>query len=152
LKGLPYLEPGTPIFVEDLEAWEKKAGIKVSSGDAVLVRTGRWARRAKLGPWTVGQNEAGLHASTVQWLKDRGVALVGSDSALDVIPSLVEGITLPVHVLVIAAVGLNILDNQDLEALGDLAAKQNRWQFMLTVAPVPVLGGTGFPVNALATF
>ncbi len=24
LKGLPYLEPGTPIFVEDLEAWEKK--------------------------------------------------------------------------------------------------------------------------------
>ena len=30
LKGLPYLEPGTPIFVEDLEAWEKNAGIKVA--------------------------------------------------------------------------------------------------------------------------
>ena len=24
LKGVPYLEPGTRIFVEDLEAWEKK--------------------------------------------------------------------------------------------------------------------------------
>ena len=24
LKGVPYLEPGTPIYVEDLEAWEKR--------------------------------------------------------------------------------------------------------------------------------
>ena len=26
LKNLPWLEPGTPVFVEDLEAWEKQAG------------------------------------------------------------------------------------------------------------------------------
>ena len=129
---MPYLEPGTPIFVEDIEAWEKKAGIKVSSGDALLLRTGRWARRAKLGPWNIGQNEAGFHASVGAWLKERGVALIGSDAALDVMPSLVEGINLPVHTLAITALGLNILDNQDLEAVGDLAAKLNRWEFMLT--------------------
>jgi kynurenine formamidase len=152
LRGVPYLEPGTPIFIEDIEAWEKKAGVKVSSGDAFILRTGRWARRDKLGPWDIGSSEAGLHASTVQWLKDRGVSLIASDSALDVMPSLVESQALPVHVLVIAALGLNILDNQDLEPLGDVAAKQNRWEFLLTVAPVPVAGGTGFPVNALATF
>ena len=52
LKGVPYLEPGTPIYPEDLEAWEKQAGVKVSSGDVVFVRTGRWARRAALGPRT----------------------------------------------------------------------------------------------------
>jgi kynurenine formamidase len=151
-KNLPYLEPGTPIFVEDLEAWEKRAGIKVGPGDALLVRTGRWARRQALGPWNVGQNAAGLHASTAAWLKARGVALIGSDAALDVVPSLVTGINLPVHTLAITALGLNILDNQDLEALGELAAAQKRWEFMLTVAPVPVTGGTGFPVNALATY
>jgi hypothetical protein len=49
LRNLPYLEPGTAIYVEDLEAWEKKAGIKIASGDAVLLRTGRWARREKTG-------------------------------------------------------------------------------------------------------
>lgn len=152
LKGLPYLEPGTPIFVEDLEAWEKRAGFKVGPGDALLIRTGRWARRAEKGPWNVGQNAAGLHASVGEWLKVRGVALIGSDAALDVVPSLVEGQNLPVHTLAITALGLNILDNQDLEALGTLAAAQRRWEFMLTVAPVPVTGGTGFPVNALATF
>jgi kynurenine formamidase len=151
-KNLPYLEPGTPIFVEDLEAWEKRAGLKVGPGDALLVRTGRWARRQALGPWNVGQNAAGLHASTAAWLKARGVALIGSDAALDVVPSLVTGINLPVHTLAITALGLNILDNQDLEALGELAAAQKRWEFMLTVAPVPVTGGTGFPVNALATY
>ena len=151
-KGLPYLEPGTPIFVEDLEAWEKRAGVKVGPGDALLIRTGRWARRSALGPWNVGQNAAGLHASTAAWLKARGVALIGSDDALDVVPSLVTGIALPVHTLVITSLGINILDNQDLEALGDLAQSQKRWEFLLTVAPVPVTGGTGFPVNALATY
>src|SRR6478736_7491395 len=79
LRNLPYLEPGTAIYVEDLEAWEKKAGVKIASGDAVLLRTGRWARREKLGPWNVGQSAAGLHASVAPFIKARGVAIVGSD-------------------------------------------------------------------------
>jgi kynurenine formamidase len=152
LKNLPYLEPGTAIYVEDLEAWEKKAGVKVSAGDAVLVRTGRWARRDKLGPWNVAQSAAGVHASVAPWFKARGVAFAGSDAALDVTPSLVEGNNLPVHTLFINAMGIHLLDNQDLEALSATAAKLNRWEFMLTIAPVPVTGGTGFPLNALATF
>ena len=49
LKGVPYLEPGTRIFVEDLEAWERKAGVKAMAGDALLLRWGRWARRRALG-------------------------------------------------------------------------------------------------------
>src|SRR6185503_3993432 len=138
LKGVPYLEPGTPVFQEDLEAWEAKAGIKVSPGDAIFLRTGRWARREKLGPWNVGRNEAGYHASVAPWLKARGVSFLGSDDAQDVTPSLVEGVNLPVHTLAITAMGIDILDNQDLEALGDTASKLNRWEFLLTVAPVPV--------------
>jgi kynurenine formamidase len=152
LKNVDYLEPGTAIYVEDIEAWEKKAGVKVASGDAVFVRTGRWARRDKLGPWNVAQNAAGVHASVAPWFKARGVAFAGSDAALDVTPSLVEGNNLPVHTLFINAMGIHLLDNQDLEALSATAAKLNRWEFMLTIAPVPVTGGTGFPLNALATF
>ena len=152
LRGLDYLEPGTPIFVEDIEAWEKKARVKVAPGDAIFVRTGRWLRREKLGPWPVGRNQAGLHASIAPWLKERGVAFLGGDGAQDVTPSLVEGITLPVHTLAITALGIDILDNQDLEAVAATAARLNRWEFLLVVAPVPVTGGTGFPVNALAIF
>ena len=117
-----------------------------------MVRTGRWARRDKVGPWNVAQGAAGVHASVAPWFKARGVAFAGSDAALDVTPSLVEGNNLPVHTLFINAMGIHLLDNQDLEALSATAAKLNRWEFMLTIAPVPVTGGTGFPLNALATF
>ena len=128
LKNVPYLEPSTPVYTE------------------------RWARREKLGPWRVAQNAAGLHASVAPWIKARGVSFAGSDDALDVVPSLVEGQPLPVHTLFITALGINLLDNQDLEAVAETAARLNRWEFLLMVAPIPVTGGTGFPVNALAVF
>jgi kynurenine formamidase len=152
LKGLPYLEPGTAIYQEDVEAWEKQAGVKIGPGDALLLRTGRWARRDELGPWAVGRNAAGFHASIAPWLKARGVAFLGSDAASEVMPSLVEGVNLPVHTLVITALGINILDNQDLERLSETAARLKRWAFMLTINPLPVTGGTGSPLNTLATF
>jgi kynurenine formamidase len=152
LRNLPYLEPGTPVYVEDLEAWEKKSGVKIASGDAIFLRTGRWARREKLGPWNVSQSAAGFHGSVAPWIKARGVAFVGSDDAQEVVPTMVEGVALPVHTLLLTGLGINLLDNQDLEALGNTAAKLNRWEFMLTIAPVPVTGGTGFPLNALAMF
>jgi kynurenine formamidase len=152
LKGVPYLEPQTPLYVEDIEAWEQRAGVTVSPGDIIFVRTGRWARRAALGPWQVSGNSAGLHASVLPWIKERGVAAVGSDVATDVMPSLVEGVTQPVHTMLIAGFGSNIFDNMDLEALAEAAAAANRWEFMLTAGPIPVEGGTGSPLNPIAVF
>jgi kynurenine formamidase len=152
LKGVPYLEPGTAIYQEDVEAWEKMARVKIEPGDALLLRTGRWARREKVGPWAVGRNAAGFHASIVPFIKARGVAIVGSDAASEVTPTMVAGVNLPVHTLLITALGINILDNQDLEALAGTAAKLKRWEFMITINPMPITGGTGSPLNTLATF
>ena len=152
LKGVPYLEPGTPIYVEDLDAWEEMAGVTVQPGDAVFIRTGRWARRAEVGPWNISQNAAGLHASTLPWFKSRDVSFMGSDAALDVVPSLVEDVRLPVHLLTIVAMGVDLFDNQDLEALAETAASLNRWEFTLVAGPLAVENGTGSPVNALAIF
>jgi kynurenine formamidase len=140
------------VFVEDIEAWEKKAGVKVSSGDAIFLRTGRWARREKLGPWNVAATAAGFHASVAPWVKARGVSFVGSDSVTDLRPNLVESVRDPFHTLMIAALGVDIFDNQDLEAVGETAARLNRWEFMLTVGPLPVVNATGSPTNALAIF
>lgn len=150
LKGVDWLEPGTAVTVADLEAWEAATGITVGSGDAVVLRTGRWARRAALGPDR--QGFAGWHASTVAWLKARDVAIIGSDAALDVSPSGVEGVGSPVHALVLVALGMPILDAMNLEAVAAKAAELNRWEFLLTAAPLKVVGGTGSPLNAIATF
>ncbi len=153
LRGVPYLEPGTPIYVEDLEAWEKQAGIKVSAGDALFVRTGVWARRKAAGPWLRGRAEggrsAGLDPSVIPWLKARDIAILGSDHPQYVSPSNLLG---AVHDFSLLYLGVHLFDNCDLEALADAAAARRRWEFLLTAAPLPIRGGTGSPANPIATF
>ena len=152
-KGVDYLEPGTPIYPEDLDAWEKKARVKVASGDVMLVRTGRWARRAAKGPWPINQEGlAGLHVSCTKWLHERDVAILGGDGAQDVLPSGVAGVSQPVHVLVLVAMGMPIFDNCDLELIGREADRRRRWDFMLTASPAAVPGATGSVLNPIATF
>ncbi|MEZ5357054.1 MAG: cyclase family protein [Bryobacteraceae bacterium] len=152
LKGAEWLEPGTPIYPEDLEAWEKKAGVKVGSGDIVLIYTGRWARRAAKGPWAVMNNAAGLNASCARWLKSRDAAVLGSDGASDVMPSGVAGVNQPIHQLTLIAMGMPIFDNLDLEAVAKEAAQRKRWAFLVTAAPLAIGGGTGSPLNPIAIF
>jgi kynurenine formamidase len=151
LKGVEYLGGSTPIYPEDLDAWEKKTGVCVQPGDAVLIRTGRWARNAAEPDWKY-EEFAGLHASCLLWLKARDVAVIGSDLALDVLPSHVEGFGFPVHYGVLYGMGMPVLDNNDYEQLGDECQKRGRWSFLLTVNPLAVEGGTGSPVNPIAYF
>lgn len=153
LRNLSWIEPGTAIFAEDIEEWERVANVRIAEGDAIFVRTGRWARWEQLGAWNISVHEAGLHPSVAKWLKERGVAIIGSDSGLDVLPSPVEGVPdMPLHELALAALGIVILDNHDLEALAATAAELNRWEFMVSFAPLAVSGGTGSPVNTIAVF
>ncbi len=152
LKGVPYLDGAVAIYPSDLDAWEKRAGVKIGPGDAVFIYTGRWARRAAKGPWDAEKGTAGLHVSCARWLKQRDIAILGSDAASDVLPSGVEGVSHPVHLLMLHAMGVHIFDNCDLEALSAAAAKRKRWTFLLSAAPLPIKGGTGSPLNPIATF
>jgi kynurenine formamidase len=153
LKGVPYLEPGTPIYVQDLEAWEKKVGVKVSAGDALFVRTGVWARRKAMGPWLRGRAEggksAGLDPSVIPWLRQRDVSILGSDHPQYVAPSNLRG---AVHDFALLYLGVHLFDNCDLEALAGAAASRKRWEFLFTAAPLAIPGGTGSPINPIATF
>ena len=151
LKGVPYLAQGTPIYVEDLEAWEKRAGVKVGPGDALFVRTGVWAQRKVIGPYARGRNakDAGLDPSVIPWLKQRDVAIMGSDHPQYVSPS---SVTAAAHDFSLIYLGVHLIDNADLEALAEACAARNRWEFLLTMAPIPYPGGTGSPINPIAIF
>ncbi|HYR89394.1 MAG TPA: cyclase family protein [Terriglobia bacterium] len=152
LKGVDYLELGTRIFPEDLEAWEKKAGVKAGAGDALLLRWGRWTRRARLGPWPINEGMAGLDNSVIPWLKKRDIAILGWETpdyaphpAGDLPPS-------SVHNFALTILGIHLLDRADFDAVSEAAAARNRWEFMLTIAPLPIPRGTGSPVNPIAMF
>jgi kynurenine formamidase len=151
LKGVDYLEPGTRIFPEDLEAWERKTGVKVSPGDAFIVRWGKWARRARVGPWA-NDDAAGLDNSCIPWLKNRDVALLGWETAgySPQPPGDIPKSSL--HNFVLEILGVHILDRGDFEALSEAAAVRNRWDFMLMIGPLPIPHGTGSPVNPIAIF
>ena len=151
-KGQPFLEPGTAITIADLEAWEAKTGTTVGSGDVLLIRTGRWERIRQKGQWNFLEGAAGLHASTAVWLRQRDVAVIGSDGVSDVMPSGVEGLLNPLHELVLVGLGMPILDNLDLDSLSAAAVERNRWEFLFVGAPLRVVGGTGSPLNPLAVF
>lgn len=152
LKGVPYLGDDEAIFPEDLEAWETKTRITIGSGDAVFIRTGRWRRVAEQGPLNLNRQTPGLYASCAKWLRERNIALLGSDVVQDVRPSRVEGVNQPIHQLFLVAVGTPLIDNCDLEALSQAAAERQRWEFLFTITPLRVPGATGAPLNPIATF
>lgn len=150
LKGVPYLGDSVHVYVQDLESWEKRSGVKVSAGDALFIRVGHWARRRATGDrsdWS-----AGLDPSVIPWLRERGVAVLGSEGPHDVIPNPYQIGPAPLHWFALVFLGMTLMDYLDLDSLSDMAVKNRRWEFLLTVAPMPIVGATGSPVNPIAVF
>jgi kynurenine formamidase len=148
-----WLDPGTAIHREDLEALEKLEHVKVSAGDVILLYTGRWKRRAALGPWPNDTGFAGYHADVAYFLKERGVSFIGGDGPNDVSPTgLPPTITIPLHRLALVAMGVSIFDNLDFERAVEQARRMNRYEFLFTAAPLRIDKGTGSPLNPLAIF
>lgn len=148
--GTAWLEPGQAVRAADVVAAEEALGVEVGEGDAVLLRVGRFRRRRELGAWDLDAASAGFHVEAMPLLAERGIALLGGDGDSDVRPSPVEGLHSPVHALAVAAMGVPLLDNLDLEALSVAAAETERYEFLLVVAPLNIPGGTGSPVNPIA--
>jgi kynurenine formamidase len=153
LKGVPYMKPGEAIYPEDLDAAEKKFGVKVGPGDVLIIRSGNWERRKAEGPnRPMIDGGSGLQASCLPWLKQRDIAMLGGDLAQDVMPSGYQEYTLPVHRILLTAMGCWILDNCNLEDLARVCKQENRYEFMLVVNPLRLANGTGAPVNPIAIF
>jgi hypothetical protein len=59
---------------------------------------------------------------------------------------------LALHDFVLTMLGVHLLDRADFDALAEAAAARQRWEFLLTIAPLPIPNGTGSPVNPIAVF
>jgi len=152
LLGVEWLDPKTAITIEQLEAAEKAQGVRITEGDIVLVATGRDVRREQHGPWSpLTDGLAGMHPECVEWIYDRGIAVLGGDGVSDVLPNIgIEGWAMPIHQCTLAGMGVHLLDNLRLDRLAEACARHKRWSFLFTVAPLRVERATGSPVNPIA--
>jgi kynurenine formamidase len=151
-RNVAWLQPGDRITAADLDSAEQAGRVRVGDGDIVLVRTGHYRRRSQLGPWDAATAKAGLDPRAMRWLAERHVAVLGADGDSDTMPGLVEGVSYPVHVLAMCALGIPLLDCLNLEDLASACTREDRWDFLLTVAPLVLRHGTGTPVNPIAVF
>jgi len=150
LRGVRWLEPGDSVTAAELAAAETAQQVRAGPGDVLFVRVGHRRRRGELGPWDVAKSRAGLHPDAMEYLAERQIAALGSDSNSDTAPSVVEGVAFPVHVLAIQALGLHLLDYLQFEDLLPACEAAGRWAFLCAVAPLRLPGGTGSPVNPIA--
>ncbi|MFT7647399.1 MAG: kynurenine formamidase [Candidatus Poriferisodalaceae bacterium] len=154
-QAVDWFEPGRGIMPDELDAAAEAQKVTIEPGDAVLLRTGYGERLRRNGPDAMGRggsSRAGWHAACLPWFHQHEVAVIGADTAQDVVPSGYQFSHNPVHSIGIVAMGLWLLDNCDLEPLAAACRERDRWDFHLQIAPLRVIGGTGSPVNPIATF
>jgi kynurenine formamidase len=90
-----------------------------------------------------------LHASCLEFLRDTDISVLVWDM-LETIPFGYE-LHFTVHAA-IAAFGLTLVDNAELEALSEASEAEGRYEFLFTAAPLVMVGATGSPINPIANF
>jgi kynurenine formamidase len=127
--------------------------VNIQRGDTVLVRTG-WGRYFAQNPALYkGDNAAGVGVTGAQYLIKRGARVVGNDTLtfevrppISAPPEVPQFQVFPVHMLLIADNGINIIENYALEEIA--AAKE--YEFLLVVPPLKIRGGTGSALRSFA--
>ena len=154
-QGVHWLEAGEGVMPEDLEAAEKAAGrarrVRAISCWCAPATTAGGSREGPVQPAARPATPA-LHAACCPWLRERGVAMIGTDTHNDVAPPPYPSMGNSFHVVCLVAMGLWLIDNANLEDLARTAARRNRWEFLLTIAPLRLKNVTGSPVNPIAVF
>jgi kynurenine formamidase len=145
------------IDVATLDATLEAQGVSIERGDVLLVRTG-WAgwymtlgSQAQLAAVQADSVQPGLQGGrpVAGWLWDHHVSAVAADNmALEAYP-IDEGPD-SLHRLLIPGFGMPIGEYFWLDGLAEACARDGRWSFLFTSAPLNVVGGVGSPPNALA--
>ncbi len=155
-RGVASVTQDAPVHGWELDEILSKRGIRLEPGDAVAVYSGRDAWQANNPdtpygrPFGGGPNiRPGLHVSCLPFLRDHDVSLL----VWDMLDHLPIGYDIPwaVHAALFAY-GVALVDNALLEPAAKACVEEGRDEFMLVIAPLRVVGGTGSPANPLAVF
>jgi len=140
-----------------LDATAAAQGVTIEPGDVLLVRTGWAGWYESLDPdaqdaaFTLDSAQPGLGPgeAVAGWLWDHHVAAAAADNtALEPMPFQADDGSL--HRWLLPGFGMPIGEHFWLDGLAEACARDRRWTFLFTSAPLHVPGGVGSPPNALA--
>ena len=146
-KGVEMLGDNYEITVADLEqALTRQGGMKIQSGDAVIIHTG-WGKLWGKDNARYLKSNPGVGTAAAEWLVKQDPMLVGSDNApVEVSPNPDKDLNLPGHQIFLVVSGVHILENLKLD---ELVAKKV-YEFALTMQPLKLYGATGSTVAPAA--
>lgn len=143
------LPAGSPVDADEIATIIEAQGVEVGPWDVVLIRTGY------MGLWPDADRMAehltpGPDISAAEWLVDRGVVAVGSDTeTFEVQPAPDPGTPSnpqPVHVRLLIEAGVYIMESLDLEEL----SRDGVHEFLFVGLPLKIAGATGSMMDPLA--
>jgi kynurenine formamidase len=148
-----YVDRGEPVTGAELA--KIAAATDLEPGDALVIHSGRDAwDRAHDRPWGSPEPDGsydlpGLDVSCLDFFYEVDCGLVVWDM-MDAVPN-DFGVPHATHAAIFSQ-GIPLLDNAALAGVAALSRELGRSEFMLCVAPLKIVGGTGSPVNPLALF
>ena len=149
-RGEPYVTMDKPVHGWELDDIATQQNLKIKPGDAIFVYSGREKYAAENGGiWMKSEGRPGLHASCLPFIKKTDISILGWDM-MDSAPNEYD-VPWSVHGAIFAY-GVALIDNALLEPLSVACAEEGRYEFMVTVNPLYVKGGTGSPINPIAVF
>lgn len=145
LKGVERLADSYEITVTDLEQALAKQGVKLQSGDAVLVNTG-WGTLMGKDNAKYRRSPAGLGPEAAAWLVKQDPMLIAADNCCVEVQPSPKGMSLPVHLIALVQHGVHLMENLELASL----ARARAYEFAFIVQPLKIQGGTGSTVAPVA--
>ena len=144
--GEDILEAGTVITPALIETIAEKNDVEIGLGDVVLFHTG-WLNVADTDNARFMSGEPGIGVAAAEYLAERGVVAVGSDSwAVEVLPSEDPQLAFPVHTTLLAKNGVYILENMDTRAL----AADGVTEFLFVLGQPRFVGAVQAVINPVA--
>ncbi len=151
LKGVDRLPFSYEITSEDLSAAEERQGVRVESGDILLLRTGQYKYFLEGDRDNFNGPESGPFLDAAQWFYDKEIAALAMDNwAVEVYPSPIEGATIPFHQVVIRDMGLTLGEMFNLEDLADDCEADGVWECLFSGVGLSVTGAVGSPLTPMA--
>jgi kynurenine formamidase len=140
------LEPGQMIGRSELERSLDSSLPPPASGDVALIRTG-WGRYwEQPSQYRSPDGFPGINLSAAEWLAERGVAAIGSDTLTVEAYHPTHNRDLPVHAFCLVNRGIYLLENLYLEEL----ARHERLEGLFVALPLKIVGATASPVRPIA--